>query len=97
MPLPRTTRRGWLLRSAGDAFSADNDLGDLLHNPPKSHDSPEARFFEKRRPDFTKVQSCILRSLAMSSPVTASTLEPTSAAGLKLENVLYESVTASRT
>jgi enoyl-CoA hydratase/carnithine racemase len=32
-----------LLHSAGDAFSAGNDLGDFLHNPLKSDDSPQAR------------------------------------------------------
>jgi len=33
-----------LLQGAGDAFCAGNDLGDFLHNPPKSDDSPQARF-----------------------------------------------------
>ena len=33
-----------LLHGAGDAFCAGNDLGDFLHNPPKSDDSPQARF-----------------------------------------------------
>lgn len=34
-----------LLHGAGDAFCAGNDLGDFLHHPPKSDDSPQARFF----------------------------------------------------
>ena len=33
-----------LLHGGGDAFSAGNDLGDFLHNPLKSGDSPQARF-----------------------------------------------------
>jgi enoyl-CoA hydratase/carnithine racemase len=33
-----------LLHGAGDAFCAGNDLGDFLHNPLKSGDSPQARF-----------------------------------------------------
>jgi enoyl-CoA hydratase/carnithine racemase len=33
-----------LVHGAGDAFCAGNDLGDFLHNPPKSDDSPQARF-----------------------------------------------------
>ena len=33
-----------LLHGAGDAFSAGNDLGDFLHHPLKSDDSPQARF-----------------------------------------------------
>ena len=33
-----------LLHGAGDAFCAGNDLGDFLHNPPKSDDSLQARF-----------------------------------------------------
>lgn len=33
-----------LLHGAGDAFCAGNDLGDFLHNPLKSDDSPQARF-----------------------------------------------------
>src|SRR3984893_2763625 len=33
-----------LLHGAGDVFSAGNDLGDFLHNPPKTEDSPQARF-----------------------------------------------------
>ena len=36
--------RAVLLHGAGDAFSAGNDLGDFLHNPPKGDDSPQARF-----------------------------------------------------
>jgi enoyl-CoA hydratase/carnithine racemase len=35
-----------LLHGAGDAFSAGNDLGDFLHNPPKDHDIPQARFID---------------------------------------------------
>jgi len=35
-----------LLHGAGDAFSAGNDLGDFLHNPPKSGDSPQAQFID---------------------------------------------------
>jgi len=41
-----------LLHGAGDAFSADNDLGDFLHNPPKSDDSPQARFLREAPPRF---------------------------------------------
>src|SRR5271156_1288224 len=37
-----------------------------------------------------KFQSYSLRILTMTSPLTASTLEPSSATGLKVENVLYE-------
>jgi enoyl-CoA hydratase/carnithine racemase len=33
-----------LLHGAGDAFCAGNDLGDFLHSPLKSDDSPQARF-----------------------------------------------------
>jgi enoyl-CoA hydratase/carnithine racemase len=33
-----------LLHGAGDAFCAGNDLGDFLHTPLKSGDSPQARF-----------------------------------------------------
>src|ERR1700742_1725862 len=33
-----------LLHGAGDAFCAGNDLGNFLHNPLKSDDSPQARF-----------------------------------------------------
>ena len=33
-----------LLHGAGDAFCAGNDLGDFLHHPLKSDDSPQARF-----------------------------------------------------
>jgi len=36
--------RAVLLHGAGDAFCAGNDLGDFLHNPLKSDDSPQARF-----------------------------------------------------
>ena len=32
------------LHGAGDAFCAGNDLGDFLHNPLNSGDSPQARF-----------------------------------------------------
>jgi enoyl-CoA hydratase/carnithine racemase len=36
--------RAVLLHGAGDSFCAGNDLGDFLHNPLKSDDSPQARF-----------------------------------------------------
>jgi enoyl-CoA hydratase/carnithine racemase len=35
--------RVMLVRGADDAFSAGDDLGDFLHNPPKGCDSPQAR------------------------------------------------------
>jgi enoyl-CoA hydratase/carnithine racemase len=35
-----------LLHGVGDVFSAGNDLGDFLHNPPKSADSPQARYID---------------------------------------------------
>ena len=35
-----------LVHAAGDAFSAGNDLGDFLHNPPAAGGSPQARFIE---------------------------------------------------
>ena len=33
-----------LLRGAGGVFTAGNDLGDFMKNPPSSHDSPVGRF-----------------------------------------------------
>src|SRR5258708_24881075 len=35
-----------LLHGAGDSFSAGNDLGDFLKNPPKGYDSPQGRFID---------------------------------------------------
>ena len=35
-----------LLHGAGDSFSAGNDLGDFLNNPPKGYDSPQGRFID---------------------------------------------------
>jgi enoyl-CoA hydratase/carnithine racemase len=38
------TVRVVVLHAAGDAFTAGNDLGDFLHNPPGLGDSPQSRF-----------------------------------------------------
>src|SRR5215472_11791675 len=35
-----------LWHGAGDAFSAGNDVGDFLKNPPGSGDSPQARLMD---------------------------------------------------
>jgi enoyl-CoA hydratase/carnithine racemase len=61
-----------LLHGAGDAFSAGNDLGDFLHNPPKIGDSPQASF-TRALIEFDKPIVAAVQGVAIGSGTTMLT------------------------
>ena len=64
--------RAVLLHGAGDSFSAGNDLGDFLKNPPKSYDSPQGRFIDALN-NFDKPLIAAVHGAAIGSGTTMLT------------------------
>ncbi len=61
-----------LLHGAGDSFSAGNDLGDFLKNPPKGYDSPQGRFIDALN-NFDKPLIAAVHGAAVGSGTTMLT------------------------
>jgi enoyl-CoA hydratase/carnithine racemase len=61
-----------LLHGAGDVFSAGNDLGDFLHNPPKGSDSPQALYITALI-DFDKPLIAAVHGVAIGGATTVLT------------------------
>src|SRR5260370_16826372 len=68
-----------LLHGAGDSFSAGNDLGDFLKNPPKGYDSPQGRFIDALNNSISRLSRLYTAPLSARGPTllrTAASVYP---------------------